>query len=125
MTRKPADEVLKSMPAEGFLKVTRPDPLEVSPEQKVQLIRKANELFGRGDLDNAKKIFVATRYTDGMIRLGKHYEQAKDYLSAFQMYKLAPAPERAEAMIVKLSQVLQTWLKDDRDERPGSPTRPA
>jgi hypothetical protein len=100
------------MPKEGFLKVTRPSPPEISSEQKAQLIRKANELFGQGDLDNAKKIFVATRYSDGMIRLGDLYARQKDYLSAFQMYKMAPAPDRAEAMILKLTSVLKKWIKE-------------
>jgi len=100
------------MPSEGFLKVTRPPAAEVTTEQKVQLIRKGNELFSQGQLEPAKKIFVATRYSDGMIRLGDYYAQQKDYLSAFQMYKMAPAPDRAEAMIQKLTAVLKNWLKE-------------
>jgi hypothetical protein len=100
------------MPQEGFLKVTRPPAPEVSSEQKVQLIRKANELFSQGNLEQAKKIFVTTRYSDGMIRLGDLYASQKDYLSAFQMYKMAPAPDRAEAMIQKLTAVLKNWIKE-------------
>jgi len=112
MNKSETDQVLRSMPSEGFLKVTRPPAAEVSSEQKVQLIRKGNELFSRGEFESAKKIFVATRYSDGMIRLGDRYAKEKDYLSAFQMYKLAPAPDRAEAMIQKLSAVLKNWLKE-------------
>jgi hypothetical protein len=112
MNKSETDRVLRSMPQEGFLKVTRPPALEVSPEQKALLIRKANELFNRGDLDQAKKIFVTTRYSDGMIRLGDLYAQKKDYLSAFQMYKMAPSPERAEAMILNLTAVLKNWIKE-------------
>jgi hypothetical protein len=100
------------MPREGFLKVTRPPALEISSEQKVQLIRKANELFSRGELEQAKKIFVSTRYSDGMIRLGDLYARQKDYLSAFQMYKMAPAPDRAETMILNLTAVLKNWIKE-------------
>jgi hypothetical protein len=112
MNKSETDRVLRSMPSEGFLKVSRPPAAEVSSEQKVQLIRKGNELFTMGQFEAAKKIFVATRYSDGMIRLGDRYAQEKDYLSAFQMYKLAPAPDRAEAMIQKLSAVLKNWLKE-------------
>ncbi|HTH14478.1 MAG TPA: hypothetical protein VMB23_08780 [Spirochaetia bacterium] len=112
MNKSETERVLRSMPGEGFLKVTRPPSAEVTPEQKVQLIRKGNELFSKGDLEPAKKIFVATRYSDGMIRLGDHYAKQKDYLSAYQMYKMAPAPDRAEAMVVKLSTVLKNWLKE-------------
>jgi hypothetical protein len=112
MSNTETDRILRSMPREGFLKVTRPPVPEISSEQKVQLIRKANELFGRGELEQAKKIFVSTRYSDGMIRLGDLYAQRKDYLSAFQMYKMAPAPDRAEAMIVNLTAVLKNWIKE-------------
>ena len=112
MNKSETERVLKTMPPEGFLKVTRPPAPEVSSEQKVQLIRKGNELFSRGELEQAKKIFVATRYSDGMIRLGDLYAGEKDYLSAYQMYKMAPAPDRAETMIQKLSAVLKNWLKE-------------
>ena len=112
MKKSETQRVLQSMPPEGFLKVTRPPAPEVSSEQKVQLIRKGNELFSLGQLESARKIFVATRYSDGMIRLGDLYAKQKDYLSAFQMYKMAPAPDRAEEMIQKLSAVLQNWLKE-------------
>lgn len=112
MSKSETEQVLRSMPAEGFLKVTRPPAPPVSSETKVQLIRRGNELFGQGELEQAKKIFVATRYSDGMIRLGDLYAGKKDYLSAYQMYKMAPAPDRAEAMIQKLTAVLKNWLKE-------------
>lgn len=112
MSKSDTNRVLATMPSQGFLKVTRPPAPEVSPELKVQLIRKGNELFSQGEFDQAKKIFVSTRYSDGMIRLGDHYATQKDYLAAYQMFKLAPAPDRAEAMIQKLTAVLQNWLKE-------------
>lgn len=112
MGKSETERVLKSLPPEGFLKVTRPPAADVTSEQKVQLIRKGNELFAKGEWEAARKIFVSTHYSDGMIRLGDRYAQQKDYLSAFQMYKLAPAPDRAEAMILKLTAVLQNWLKE-------------
>ena len=112
MNKSETDRVLRSMPSEGFLKVTRPPAADVAPALKVQLIRKGNELFGQGDLEQAKKIFVSTRYSDGMIRLGDLYAGQKDYLSAYQMYKMAPAPDRAAAMIQKLTAVLRNWLKE-------------
>jgi len=112
MDKSETERILGSLPQEGFLKVTRPPAAAVSSEQRVQLIRKGNELFGLSQWEAAKKIFVATHYTDGMIRLGDHYVGERDYLSAYQMYKLAPAPDQAAAMIQKLSAVLKNWLKE-------------
>ena len=99
------------MPAEGFLRTTRPQPPQIPSDLKVQLIRKGNDLFSRGEYEQAKKIFVSTLYTDGMVRVGDYYAKKKDYLSAFQMYKLAPAPPQAEAMVQKLTTVLRNWLE--------------
>ena len=98
------------IPVEGFLKTTRPKTPALPSDLKVQLIRKGNELFSRGEFEQAKKIFVSTLYTDGMVRMGDYYVKNKDYLSAFQMYKLAPAAPQAEAMMVKLTTVLRNWL---------------
>ncbi|MEI8095485.1 MAG: hypothetical protein WCG80_14845 [Spirochaetales bacterium] len=100
------------MPQQGFLKTTRPNLPPLPSEIKVQLIRKGNDLFSRGEFEQAKKIFVSTLYTDGMVRLGDYYQKQKDYLSAFQMYKLAPAPPQAEAMVVKLTTVLRNWIEE-------------
>ena len=100
------------MPAQGFLKTTRPNLPPLPSDLKVQLIRKGNDLFARGEFEQAKKIFVSTTYTDGMVRLGDHYAKNKDYLSAFQMYKLAPAAPQAEAMVQKLTTVLKNWLQE-------------
>ena len=103
---------LGKIPKEGFLKISNPEKPALTPEQRAHLIRKGNELFALGNWEQAKKIFVSTGYTDGMIRIGDHYVQEKDYLLAFQMYKMAPAPDKAEQMVEHLSAVLRNWLKE-------------
>jgi len=106
------EDFLRNIPREGFIKVTRPDAPLLSSEQKVQLIRKGNALFQDGDFNQAKKIFVATGYSDGMIRLGDRFMDRGDTLEALQMYKMAPAPEKAEAIILLLTKAVRKWLKE-------------
>ncbi len=106
------EDFLRNIPREGFIKITRPEAPKLSSEQKVHLIRKGNALFTDGDFDQAKKIFVATGYSDGMIRLGDRFMDRGDALSALQMYKMAPAPDKAEAVIILLTKAVRKWLKE-------------
>ena len=38
--------------------------------QKVILNRKGNVLFNSGDIEGARRIFMTTGYTDGLVRIG-------------------------------------------------------
>ena len=85
-----AEDILKKLPRSGFLKTTQ-DALTALPKDKrAALIRKGNELFNRGSIDLARKIFITTRYTDGLIRMGDYYFKKKKHIMALQLYWLAP-----------------------------------
>ena len=55
--------------AEGFIKVTDSPVTGILPEQKVALNRKGNELFNSGKIEQAKRIFITTGYSDGLTRV--------------------------------------------------------
>ncbi|MFW5738253.1 MAG: hypothetical protein ACOCYX_05020, partial [Spirochaetota bacterium] len=55
--------------APGFIKTSRRQGPELSAEQRSALIRRGNELFNKGSIDQAKRVFITTRYTDGLIRI--------------------------------------------------------
>jgi len=96
---------------QGFIKTTtRP---ELDAAQKVQLNRKGNELFNRGDIKGAERIFITTGYSDGLIRLGDWYLAQGKSLEALKMYWLAPDKKKAEPLIEKLSALIQKLLKDE------------
>jgi hypothetical protein len=107
------NEALKKIPKQGFLKLTRDQSPPLTVQQKTVLIRKGNELFNKGDFEKAKKIFLTTGYTDGIIRMGDYYIRKKNVLEAFRMYKLAPAPDKVENLIMQMAGVLQHWLKEE------------
>jgi len=106
---------MPAQPAEGFLKTSRDRLPPVSKEQRTVLIRKGNELFNRGKVDEAKRIFLTVGYSDGLIRLGDYYTEKNDSLEAFRMYWLAPDRKRAEQLIEKMATIVRHWLGEERD----------
>jgi hypothetical protein len=110
-----AEEILKKLPASGFLKVGGENATPLPKEKRAALIRKGNELFNKGRYDLAKRIFLTTRYTDGLIRLGDMYYKRKKPLHALQAYWLAPSPAKAEALIERMAGVLSKWLMEEKD----------
>lgn len=96
--------------SEGFLKVSGAPKLERS--QRSALIRKGNELYNAGELQAAKRVFITTRYSDGLIRLGDHYQKEKQPLEAFRMYWLAGETRRRGEMVEQMAGVVRHWLQE-------------
>jgi len=105
-------KILQQMPQEGFIKLTSEVNRSLNDQQRVALIRKGNELFNKGKLDMAKRIYMTAGYTDGLIRLGDHYYRSKQPLEAFRMYRLAPYRRSSERMIEKMAMILRSWLEE-------------
>jgi len=106
---------MPARPVEGFLRTSRDHLPPVSREQRTALIRKGNELFNRGKVDEAKRIFLTVGYSDGLIRLGDYYTEKNDSLEAFRMYWLAPDRKRAGQLIEKMAGIVRHWLGEERD----------
>jgi hypothetical protein len=105
-------EYLEHIPESGFVRLSKEKtPLPAS--QKSALIRKGNEFFNRGQYELAKRVFITTGYSDGLIRIGDYYHKNKHHLDALRMYMIAPAPDRVETITEKMAAVLRRWLKDD------------
>lgn len=100
-------------PNPGFIRVGREDLPKISPQQRSTLVRKGNELFNRGNVEQAKRIFLSVGYTDGIIRLGDHYYDKRKPLEAFRMYWLARDQHKTELMAEKMASVLRIWLKEE------------
>jgi hypothetical protein len=110
---KAREELLKRLPREGFLKIADSQAVEVPAEQKAALIRKGNELFNLKCYEQAKRIFLTTGYTDGLIRLGNVYLAQNNSLEALRMYWLAPDRRKVDALLEKAVGVLKQWLKEE------------
>ena len=107
-------DILKKLPPGGFLKISGESTAALSREKRAALIRKGNELFNRGEMALAQRIFVTTRYSDGLIRLGDHYAKGGRPLEALRAYWIAPAPEKAAVLVEKIAQVMKQWLAEGK-----------
>ncbi len=121
-----AQDILKKLPSGGFLKTSARGSAPLSREKRAALIRKGNELFNGGQIALAQRIFVTTRYSDGLIRLGDHYAKGGHPLEALRAYWVAPAPDKVAAMVEKIALVMKHWLAEEKAGRAAaSEGRPA
>lgn len=107
-------DAMNSISGTGFIKITRPELPKLSGAQKTALIRKGNELFNTGQLEEAGKIFLTTGYSDGLVRLGDKYFEKHRTLDAFRMYCLAPDLHKKEMMIKKMAVIIREWVKESK-----------
>ncbi len=105
-------DILNKIPAEGFIKLKSQKIENLTAGDKTGLIRKGNELFNAGEIEKAKRIFLSTGYTDGIIRIGDVYYKNNEPLKALNMYWLAPAKEKKELLITEISAVVKRWLNE-------------
>lgn len=111
---KRREELLQRLPKEGFLKISESRTVGLPREQRIALIRKGNVLFNEKKYDLAKKIFLTTGYTDGLIRLGDLYMKESKPLEAFRMYWLAPDLKKVGTLLEKTVHIIHKWLKEDK-----------
>jgi hypothetical protein len=98
---------------EAFIKTTRP--LQLESSQKAALNRKGNVLFNSGDIEGARRIFLTTGYTDGLVRVGDFYKSQRRDLDALRMYWIAPDRKKCEPILEKLSGLIRTLInKEDQ-----------
>ncbi len=98
---------------EGFIKTVKTTNTGINSSDKVALIRKGNELFNSGKYETAKRIFITTGYSDGLIRLGDFYMKNKNPVDALRMYWMAPAPDQFEQISEQTASVISKWLKEE------------
>jgi hypothetical protein len=98
---------------EGLIKVTDSPQNDIGQTEKVSLIRKGNELFNKGDIESARRVFMTTGYSDGLIRVGDSYYKAGRTVEALKMYWLAKDRRRAAELIEKMALVIQNLLREE------------
>jgi hypothetical protein len=87
----------------------------MTDEDRIGLIRQGNELFNRGDFKNSLKIFLATDYKDGIIRVADHlYYEEKQQVSAIKLYKKAGSQRKVEEFAEKAAMTIHMLLESDK-----------
>jgi hypothetical protein len=97
---------------EGFIKVTDNPVGGLTSEQKVILNRKANAMFNAGNIEDARRIYITTGYSDGLTRVGDYYMNKNESLKALKAYYLAHNKRDAEPNYENLAKVISTIIKD-------------
>ena len=95
----------------------------MNEKERVALIRKGNELYNDGKIEDAIKIFTATGYKDGLTRVGDlFYFDKKMPLIAYKYYKLAGRKDRINDIFMRMIFALQNLVKaGDGDALPPAP----
>jgi hypothetical protein len=96
-----------------FIKTTAKPAIEGS--QKAALNRKGNMLYNSGDIEGARRIFLTTGYSDGLVRIGDYYKSKGRELDALRMYWIAPDRGKAEPIIMRLSEIISNLINQKED----------
>ncbi len=97
---------------EGFIKVTDNPVAGLSSEQKVILNRKANAMFNNGNIEDARRIFITTGYSDGLTRVGNYYMEKNQSLKALKVYYLAHNNRGTEPIYENIAKVIENLINE-------------
>jgi hypothetical protein len=86
---------------------------DLTEAQRVALIRKGNEVFNRGDVALAEKIYRTTRYTAGLARIGDWYVRQNRPLEALAAYREGRCRGKADVLVERMARVVSGWLKEE------------
>lgn len=88
----------------------------MTDEERVGLIRRGNELYNRGDIKDALKIYLATNYIDGIIRVADRlFYEEKNMVAGIKLYKKAGYTHKVAEFAEKAAFTIQMWLAEDKD----------
>jgi hypothetical protein len=97
----------------GLIKTSDAPRGEIRNEQKATLNRKGNALFNAGKVEEARRVFLTTGYSDGLIRVGDSYYKGGKPVDALKMYWLAKERKRSAELIEKMALIIQNLLKEE------------
>ncbi len=106
------EQIKRKQGPDGFIKVTDNPISTLNSEQKVILNRKGNELFNKGRIEEARRIFITTGYSDGLTRVGDYYQKKNEIIKALKVYILAHNKNKAEPIYEKMAEITSVFLKD-------------
>jgi hypothetical protein len=96
-----------------FLKtVSKP---QINSEQKAALNRKGNILYNEGKIEDARRIFLTTGYSDGLVRIGDFYMTKGRILDALRMYWIAPDKKKSAPIIIEISELIKSMIHEKED----------
>ena len=100
---------------QGFIKESIPSSMDGT--QKAALNRKGNFLLNSGDIETARRIFITTRYSDGLSRIGDQYKSQARMIEALRMYWIAPDRTKSDAIIMRLAGLIHNLLQEEGEHQ--------
>ncbi len=97
----------------GFIKTNEKPTQGLTSEQKVILNRKGNVFFNEGNVEQARRIFLATGYSDGLSRVADSYMKKNRELDALKLYLLAHNKRKSEPLIKKLAGLISIIIEKE------------
>lgn len=90
-------------------------------KERVELIRKGNELFNKGDVETAAKVFVKTAYKDGIARVADYYFfEKRRPLNALPYYKMVNRNDKVQEIYDRMLFALGKMLKMGTSSEPAA-----
>lgn len=87
-------------------------------KERVEIIRKGNELFNAGRYDEAEKLFVAASYRDGLTRLGDyHFYDRRRPLEALKYYQMVNRQDRIDEILERMVFALGRLMGQEPEEQ--------
>ncbi len=90
-------------------------------KQRVELIRKGNELFNSGEIEKAAAVFEKAGYRDGLVRVGDYYFFDKRLpLNALKYYRISGSKDMVDQIYDRMVYALAQWIRaGDSTEKPA------
>nr|WP_180487645.1 hypothetical protein [Treponema socranskii] len=95
----------------GFIKTADAPVSALSIRQKAALNRTGNTLFNKGDIEQARRIFTTTGYSDGLTRVGDAYAKKNEPIKALKQYVLAHNVKKSEPIYECMARVISAVLE--------------
>lgn len=112
LEKKLQENISQKTTPDGFIKVTDNPVKGLTSDQKVILNRKANAMFNNGNVEDARRIFITTGYSDGLTRVGDYYMNKNESLKALKAYFLAHNKRDAEPIYENIAKVISTLISE-------------
>ncbi|MBC6719415.1 hypothetical protein IZU27_07100 [Treponema socranskii] len=111
MTDELKKKIIEKQGNAGFIKTTDTPVASLSSGQKAGLNRTGNTLFNEGNIEQARRIFTATGYSDGLTRVGDAYAKKNETIKALKQYVLAHNSKKSEPIYECMARVISAVLK--------------
>ena len=96
LEKKFTDAVQEQKIPDGFIKVTD-NPVDG---------------LNNGNIEDARRIYITTGYSDGLTRVGDYYMNKNESLKALKAYYLAHNKRDAEPIYENLAKVISTLIQE-------------